>query len=132
MLALQGFFYELLKPELVWVLIPLAAIGIGALAIIFEPVKEIIQKRERGEARATYERLAREKLDVIKTALAMGYDAAELAELDRRLEQLIGAEEFKALLGKKISRVPKLGFVLPEAGLEEAAEDRQERERERA
>ena len=52
----------------------------------------------KAKALETYERLAREKLDVIKTALAMGYSDKELADLDARLEKLVGKEKLDAIL----------------------------------
>lgn len=106
MLALQSILEQLMRPELIWVLIPLAGIGIGALAIIFEPINNSIRNKERAEARKLYERLAMEKLDVIKTAVAMGYSRDDLADLDRRLEQVIGAEQMKELRDGKIRSIP--------------------------
>lgn len=50
------------------------------------------------KALETYERLAKEKLDVIKTALAMGYGDKELAELDARLEKLVGKDALQQIL----------------------------------
>ena len=50
------------------------------------------------KALETYERLAKEKLDVIKTALAMGYGDKELADLDARLEKLVGKERLDEIL----------------------------------
>ena len=41
-----------------------------------------LQKAERDSARQTYERIALEKLDVMKTALSMGMDKDGLADLD--------------------------------------------------
>jgi hypothetical protein len=49
--------------------------------------------KERREIREHYTRLLCEKLDVIKTALAMGRSDEDIAALDARLEQLIGAEK---------------------------------------
>jgi hypothetical protein len=46
----------------------------------------------------TYERLAKDKLEVIKTALAMGYNDADLEKLDARLEKLVGTEALAAIL----------------------------------
>ena len=57
-----------------------------------------VDAAQRSEALKTYERLAREKLDVIKTAVAMGYSENELAALDARLEKLIGEDKLKSLL----------------------------------
>jgi hypothetical protein len=50
------------------------------------------------KALETYERLANEKLEVIKTALAMGYSDAEIAKLDARLENLIGKDKLQQIL----------------------------------
>lgn len=79
--------------------IPLAAIMSG-------PIKQWLAQRERREARQLYERLSLEKLDVIKTAVAVGMDKVELAELDDKLERLIGAEQMESLLLQKEPRVP--------------------------
>jgi hypothetical protein len=59
---------------------------------------ERLRIAERREIREQYERLAREKLDVLRTAVAMGYDQRELAELDARLEQHIGHDGLRELL----------------------------------
>ena len=50
------------------------------------------------KALETYERLAQEKLEVIKTALAMGYSDDEIAKLDARLESLIGKDQLTQIL----------------------------------
>lgn len=50
------------------------------------------------KALETYERLAKDKLEVIKTALAMGYKDSDLAELDARLEKLVGKDALTAIL----------------------------------
>jgi hypothetical protein len=50
------------------------------------------------KALETYERLAKDKLEVIKTALAMGYKDDELAALDARLERLVGADKLSEIL----------------------------------
>lgn len=59
----------------------------------YQPSPQVTAK-----ALETYERLAKEKLDVIKTALAMGYKDNELAALDARLEQLVGADKLTEIL----------------------------------
>jgi hypothetical protein len=53
---------------------------------------------ERLKALDTYKALASEKLDVIKTAITMGYNQKELERLDARLEQLIGADALKKIV----------------------------------
>jgi len=50
------------------------------------------------KALAAYERLAKEKMDVMKTALAMGYHDDDLARLDARLESLIGREKLEQIV----------------------------------
>ena len=53
---------------------------------------------ERVEARKAYERLVKEKLEVIKTAITMGYDENELERLDARLEGLIGKDKLQEIV----------------------------------
>jgi hypothetical protein len=60
-----------------------------------------IEAEERARARELYERLVREKLEVVKDAIAMGYSEAELDRLDARLEELIGREQLQRLLSEK-------------------------------
>jgi hypothetical protein len=52
---------------------------------------------DRQKALAVYENLCREKLDVMKTALAMGWSQDDLNRLDARLEKLIGQEQLQQL-----------------------------------
>jgi hypothetical protein len=52
---------------------------------------------DRQKALAVYENLCREKLDVMKTALAMGWSQDDLTRLDARLEKLIGQEQLQQL-----------------------------------
>ncbi len=52
----------------------------------------------KDKQRETFERITLEKLDVIKTAVAMGYSHNELAALDNRLEKLIGRDRLEGLL----------------------------------
>ncbi len=61
-----------------------------------------LKKAERDSARQTYERIALEKLDVMKTALSMGMDQDGLADLDSRLEKLIGQGKLERLLDEDI------------------------------
>jgi hypothetical protein len=83
---------------IVALMIPILALSIPIVAILLKPISESMHKRERAEARKTYERIALEKLEVIKTALAMGYTHSELQELDARLERLVGADKLQTLL----------------------------------
>jgi hypothetical protein len=41
----------------------------------------------------SYQKLSQEKLDVMKRAIDMGWDDAQLRALDARLEQLVGKDE---------------------------------------
>lgn len=68
-------------------------------------------------AREVYERLAREKLDVIKTAIAMGQSDDQIRELDARLERLIGTEQLKSLLDAKKPEPPHAHPELHDADL---------------
>lgn len=113
---LQSFLHDLMRPDLIWVLIPLSAIGLGGLAIVFDIFKDLLSRRDRIEARKMYERIAIEKLDVIKTAVAMGYEKDEVAELDSRLAQLIGQDQLNKLLGKKTPGVPMISQELDDPG----------------
>ena len=65
-----------------------------------DPATEIarIDAKDRADARALYERITNDKLEVIKTALAMGYNHNDLKDLDDRLEGLIGSEKLHNLL----------------------------------
>ena len=56
------------------------------------------QDTSSAKALEVYKELAKEKLEVIKTALAMGYSDAEIAQLDARLENLIGKDKLVELL----------------------------------
>jgi len=70
-----------------------------------------LQVADRKEAREAFERILKEKLEVVKTAVAMGYKQQELDALDARLEQLIGTEKLKALLDQDIE-VPQTSVDL--------------------
>ena len=71
---------------------------IPIIAILVAPYKHHLAAKEREKARQLYERLAMEKLDVIKTAITMGFEQDDIKDLDRRLEQLVGAEKLSSLL----------------------------------
>jgi hypothetical protein len=95
---LQTVMERLLSPEIIWIFIPVLALSIPIIAMIFEPIKQRLKQAERREARQIYERLALEKLDVLKTAIAMGYQKGDIADLDARLEKLLGSDKLKTLL----------------------------------
>jgi hypothetical protein len=89
----------------VWILIPMMALSIPIIAILVQPFQTRMKILEREKLRQMYERLALEKLDVIKTAVAMGYKQSDLAELDSRLEQVIGSDAMQRVLeGKSLGK----------------------------
>jgi hypothetical protein len=88
------------------------------------------RRRERAAARRMYERVMHHKLEVIETALAMGYTHGQADLLDRRLEQLIGAERMKALLDPATPGIPSTGELPTDDDLKrEIVEMRKEREK---
>ena len=90
------------------------------LALIAGFVITINSWRKQGErerSRETFERLTREKLDVIRTAIAMGRSDDEIRELDRRLEELIGTEQMLGLLDPKAPKVPRVSAKIMDADL---------------
>jgi hypothetical protein len=112
------------------ILVPLAA-GVGILFFrgirsvvqgvarqhpktAFDSAAEIerIRAKDRADARALYERVTRDKLDVIKTALAMGASDTQLTELDARLERLIGSDKLHELLEDPGKGTPQLADKL--------------------
>jgi len=100
-LALQGFIDVFRDPSTAWIIIPMMIFSIPILSILVGPFTARTKSLEREKLRQMYERLALEKLDVIKTAVAMGYQRADLQELDSRLESVIGSDSMKALLDGK-------------------------------
>lgn len=92
---------------------------------------ERIRAQDRADARALYERITRDKLDVIKTALAMGADQQQLKELDARLEQLVGSDKLHALLEGRDTGAPPLKDELLDLDLSQELENlRRDRESE--
>ena len=89
------------------------------------------KRAERDRARATYERIAIEKLDVIKTAIAMGLSSDELRELDQRLERLIGSDQLRSLLNEDQPAVPVVNQELRDNDLLEEVERQREQRRNR-
>ena len=59
-----------------------------------------VEEKGKDRVRNMYAELVKEKLDVIKTALAMGHSSDEIRELDARLEKLIGTEKMLKTLKK--------------------------------
>jgi hypothetical protein len=97
-LAMLDFGSFISDPASSWILIPTLALLIPIIAIVLEPVKQRMKAGERREARLAYERIAHEKLEVLKTGITMGYSQQELRELDTRLEKLIGEDQIKKLM----------------------------------
>jgi hypothetical protein len=90
---------ELSAGELAGIIAVLGAFTVPILAILIQPMRVRARQLEQREARQSYERLVREKLDVIKTAVAMGYTNDQLSDLDARLERLVGTDKLSGLLG---------------------------------
>ena len=72
-------------------------------SLVYLPI-EAFKRSERREVRKLYMELLREKLDIIKTALSLGYSDQDVAKLDQRLERLIGSEKTleKLKTGKQV------------------------------
>lgn len=83
---------------------------------------ERIRAQDRADARALYERITRDKLDVIKTAVAMGADQQQLRQLDQRLEELIGSDKLHALLEGRDTGAPPLKDELLDLDLSQELE----------
>jgi hypothetical protein len=98
-------------------MIPIVALIIPIVGILSGVHREGMKRAERNEARKLYERIAMEKLDVMKTAVAMGFAANDLAALDQRLERLIGTSELKQLLDPKAPGAPLAPADLRQADL---------------
>jgi hypothetical protein len=100
-LALLSVVDIFTNPATAWVIIPVLIFSIPILQTLVGPLNNRIKAGERDRLRQMYERLALEKLDVIKTALTMGYKQDDLAELDSRLEAVIGSDAMARLLDGK-------------------------------
>jgi hypothetical protein len=74
---------------------------LGLLWVSYARMKGGAERKERQQARDAWERVMNEKLDVLKTAIVMGYDYSELAQLDKRLGSLIGEERMQGLLTER-------------------------------
>jgi hypothetical protein len=93
-----------------WIYIPSLIFAIPILQTLLNPLTVRIKSGERERLRQMYERLALEKLDVIRTAITMGYKRDDLSELDERLEEVIGSEAMRKLLD---SKSPSAGKAKP-------------------
>jgi hypothetical protein len=112
-------------------MIPIIGVCIPIVAILVDPLKRRMAMDERREARKLYERIATEKLDVMKTAIAMGYGHDDLRELDQRLQKLIGADEVAKLLEPGKPSVPIASMDLKDIDITGEME-RQSRKRRQA
>ena len=88
------------------------------------------KQAERERARQSYERLTRDKLDVIKTAIAMGRSDDEIRELDQRLERLVGSEKLHSLLDPKAPTPPPVTSEILDADIVDEVDRQQGRVRE--
>jgi hypothetical protein len=127
------FLMQILDGDTIWILIPLAALAIPIVAILMGPFMLRMKQAERKEARKLYERIVMEKLDVMKTAVAMGFEQNDLKDLDQRLEQLVGADKLESLVSGKDA--PAVPAIRPDSEMHDAdlaAEiNRLQRQRER-
>jgi hypothetical protein len=108
-------FQSMLDPSVVWIWIPLTALAIPIVAILTGPIMLRMKQAERREARKLFERIVMEKLDVMKTAVAMGFQQNDLQDLDARLERLVGTDKLQGLLSGK--EVPATPAVQPDSEL---------------
>ena len=88
--------------------------AMGTLGIIIHMyVKAARRERRMQRAIESYERIIVERMDVIKTAIAVGFDSDQLDALDSRLEKLIGRERLQGLLDEHgPSQLPVVSAVL--------------------
>lgn len=89
------------------------------------------KRGERDRARATFERVMRDKLDVIRTGIAMGMASEDLQSLDSRLERLIGAEQMKTLLDPNQPAVPAVTAEMLDSDLVSEVDRQRQARRER-
>jgi hypothetical protein len=66
------------------------------------PVAYRVDPAQRQAALEAYKHAVSEKMDVMRTAISMGWGDTELKRLDARLEELIGKDELKRLLDGEI------------------------------
>ena len=70
--------------------------SLGLVTHLF--IQSARKERRHHETLRSRERILVERMDVLKTAIAMGFDRSQLDELDLRLEKLIGGDRLEALL----------------------------------
>ena len=84
------------------------------MGFIAYPINVMLKNRDRERQRALVRDITAEKLDVIKTAITMGYREEDLSALDERLERLVGSEQIESLLGAvRRSRHPLININMP-------------------
>jgi len=77
--------------DFIFALLALLAGLVGIPCVIHSFIA--VERREREAVRRKFAELVKEKLDIIHTAVSMGYNRSDIAELDERLEKLIGSEK---------------------------------------
>lgn len=112
LVLMQGMLSYIFDPAVMALSIPIFALMIPIVAILVKPMMHRMKQAERKEARQLYERIVMEKLDVIKTAVAMGHREEELRDLDARLGQLIGVDKLAGLLDEDL---PTVVTIRPDA-----------------
>ena len=81
---------------------------LGGMGLGFAMFHSAAKRREREGARRSYERMMSDKLDIIRTAIAMGYASDDISDLDARLERLVGADKLASLLDVKQPSAPPI------------------------
>ena len=90
---------------------------LGVVIAVTVTFNNMRKQGERERGRETFERLTREKLDVIRTAIAMGRSDDEILDLDKRLEALIGTKQMLGLLDQKAPQTPVASSQIQDADL---------------
>ncbi len=105
----------------IWVLLCIPLLGVALY-----PLNVVIGNVFRERRHRMVRDVLNERLDVVRTAIAMGYNEDQLAELDARLERLVGRPQLEALLtqDKPVAGVTQFGAArhgrLPSTDLEDA------------
>ncbi|MCC7477809.1 hypothetical protein IT575_05065 [bacterium] len=71
---------------------------VSVLGVLLHPLLVAMRNKERQRDRELLLRLVQEKLDVLRSAIAAGYDEEQMLALDSRLERLIGSAQFTDLV----------------------------------
>jgi hypothetical protein len=122
-----------MEPAIMGIMTGMLALMIPFWAIYWSSRNARAKYDDRREARRAYERLVIEKLDVIKTAVAMGYKDEELDALDRRLEKLVGGDKLGVLVDSKGKEIPAVTHELLDTDFDRELERvRQQRQQSKA